>query len=71
MMTMNDATLIELSQVEPEAFGEIFDRILFVSSPHLDGILGATPRAVVDRRGCVEFVWGPGVTSPKSRPFRV
>lgn len=26
MMTMNDAALIELSQVEPEAFGEIFDR---------------------------------------------
>ena len=26
MMTLNDTALIELSQVDPEAFGEIFDR---------------------------------------------
>jgi RNA polymerase sigma-70 factor (ECF subfamily) len=26
MMTLSDTTLIELSQVDPEAFGEIFDR---------------------------------------------
>jgi hypothetical protein len=39
--------------------------------PIFDGILGATVRAVIDRRRLHRVGMGPGVTSPKSRPFRV